>query len=151
MLEYLADKSRRMTELEARQRLEVFEHDESVHQNTEFVANSPRRTKVVCALAKGPLTRKYICRTTGISSGHMGEVLKSMEKWYLVECRTPQLRRHLTYDLTQSGKTVLRILAALAILWENETSLTPLEQPLLDKLKEVLDDSIEASNSNEWP
>jgi DNA-binding HxlR family transcriptional regulator len=128
-------------------------HEDFATQELEeviYILAARRRLKVVCALTDGPLTQKHISRATGIKSGHLSRVLKQMIEGGIIVCRTPKLRKFKTYGFSAKGNVVKLYL--ITLVWEKKGgfSMTPLEMEFYGNLKEVLDESSDASGFGEW-
>lgn len=69
---------------------------------------SEYRKKVLSSLKEKPLTPAIIANNTELHVSHVSNTLAELTKEKLIVCLTPKLRKGRLYDLTASGKQLLK-------------------------------------------
>lgn len=71
------------------------------------IKSSEWRLKVLRILEKDIKLPSELAKEANISSSHISEVIKDLEKMKLVECKNPKLRKGKIYSITKLGKEIL--------------------------------------------
>lgn len=74
---------------------------------TSYVNASNYRKKVVNCLIEKAMTPREIEKQINIKISHISRTLKELKEKGLVECLSPEIRKHKLYSLTKKGKKLL--------------------------------------------
>lgn len=74
------------------------------------IKSSNWRLIVLKSLEEAVKTPMELVKETKISSSHISEVLRDLEKLKLIECKNPELRKGKLYSSTRLGKEILKAL-----------------------------------------
>jgi len=72
------------------------------------IKSSEWRSKVLKILKENMKTPSELSEEANISSSHISEVIKDLEKMKLIECKNPNLRKGKIYAITKLGKEILK-------------------------------------------
>jgi len=73
-----------------------------------YIKASSYRTKIIKALEGKKMTPAEMAKETGIPLSHVSNTLAELLKKDVVICLTPKLKKGRLYELTASGKKILK-------------------------------------------
>jgi len=75
--------------------------------NISFIVRSSPRKKVILALQE-PKTPTQLSKELGINIGFISNILIDLQKRELIECLSPNEKRHRFYQVSKNGKGILK-------------------------------------------
>ena len=72
------------------------------------IKSSDWRLRVLKILDKEMKMPSELSKEANISSSHISEVIRELEKMKIIECKNPNLRKGKIYSITKLGKDILK-------------------------------------------
>jgi len=74
---------------------------------------STRRLRILATIQEGAATPKLISTRLDIPLSHVSKTLRELEKFGVVECKTPDLRKGRIFSITPSGNQIMQTVRSI--------------------------------------